>query len=74
MAKKSSNVSFGKLGVTLGDYEKCVKFCQGLGNSEQILKCIEGCASISSAAIAAAIAASPAATKKVKKAKLSTPK
>jgi hypothetical protein len=28
------------------DYEKCVKFCESLPNSEQVLHCIDGCRTV----------------------------
>lgn len=34
--------------VSGSDYEKCIKMCAGLGNSEQIRICMEGCRYIDS--------------------------
>ena len=51
MTTKTKRLSTGGNGVTLGDYEKCIEFCQSLGNSEQILQCMKGCAEVSLASI-----------------------
>lgn len=38
----------GGANVSMGDYFACIQQCQGLGNSEQILVCMEGCRFIDS--------------------------